>query len=396
MQLHTLIELTALVNSSLDPREVRRRAIEAATTLLEAEAGSLLLFDRDRWELYFEVACGERGDQLKEIRLPHGEGIAGWVAKHNIPQIVHDVRADPRFYRDVDQITSFVTRDMVCVPVQIKDKTIGALEAINKISGKFTSEDMEILLAFANQVAIALENALLCEENVSQFKEMLAKEKGHLQEKEMLLKDIHDGIGGITTNINLLAELALKASNVEEMQKYLKTILELSREGNFEIRSFMNSIENREACWNDLAAEFRRHGSNMIESHNITFSINTEMENGLSQTGTFLYLTLFRIYKEALANVIRHSQATVVSIYLKVTADKLKLRIMDNGIGIAEGNSLGRGLANMRARAREIGGELNISTSKGTIIYLELPLPINFPLTKAPVDNDITMEDKCA
>jgi signal transduction histidine kinase len=390
------MQLTTLVNSSLDPSEVRRRAIEAATTLLEAEAGSLLLLDRDRTELYFEVACGERGEQLKEVRLPHGEGIAGWVAKHGIPQIVHDVRQDPRFYREVDELTSFVTRDIVCVPVRIKEKTIGALEAVNKRGGRFEDDDMEILLSLANQVAIALENATLCEENYRNLKAMLAEEKRHLHEKEMLLKDLHDGIGGITTNINLLAELALKSSTIEDIRMYVSTISELSREGSFEIRSFMNTIENREATWNDLAAEFRRHGSHMIESHQIEFSIATSIEDGMFQTGTFLFLTLFRIYKEALANVIKHSQATMVKVEMKVTSRLLELLIQDNGVGLPNGVALGRGIANMRTRAREIGGDISITATKGTSIHLSLPLPVNYQPIVSQRRNENEEEASCA
>nr|MDA8078368.1 hypothetical protein [Nitrospiraceae bacterium] len=63
-QLETLSELTSLVTSSLEPREIRRRAIEAATTLADAETGSLLLVDRETGELFFEVALGDYGDRI--------------------------------------------------------------------------------------------------------------------------------------------------------------------------------------------------------------------------------------------------------------------------------------------------------------------------------------------
>ena len=80
-QLTTLMEMASLVNSTLDTHEIRKRAIEAATALLGAEAGSLLLVDQETGELFFEVALGEKGDRLKEIRLKPGQGIAGWVVE---------------------------------------------------------------------------------------------------------------------------------------------------------------------------------------------------------------------------------------------------------------------------------------------------------------------------
>jgi len=80
------------------------------------------------------------------------------------PLLLQDVRKDPRFYKSADQKTEFVTRDMVCVPVKVKDKVIGVLQAINRAEGVFTEDDVELFQLFSNQVAIALDNARLYEE----------------------------------------------------------------------------------------------------------------------------------------------------------------------------------------------------------------------------------------
>jgi signal transduction histidine kinase len=378
-QLRVLMETAALVNSTLDPRQIRLCAIKAAMRLLDAEAGSLLLIDEEKWELFFEVALGEKGDVLKQVRLNKGEGIAGWVAEHGVPQLVRDVRADPRFFAHVDEISGFVTRDLACVPVKIKGKTVGVLEAINRRDGRFVGDDLEIMVALANQVAVALENAFLHEENLRQLTEMVAKEKRHLREKEKLIKDLHDGIGGITTNINLLSELAQKADSMEATKKALATIAELSREGVAEIRSFMNVLENREATWRDLTAEFRRHGHSMIEPHNIAFSIDAQVTLEEEQPGVFLYLMLFRIFSEALTNVVKHSRARCVDVLFAAGRDGLTLAVRDDGIGLGEGNVMGRGIANMKARAGEIGGKLTVSSGPGTCVRLEMPLPLPYP-----------------
>jgi len=173
-QLSSLVELGMLLNSTLELKEVQRRATEAATTIVEAEAGSLLLIDEKTNELFFDVALGEKGGKVKEVRLKLGEGIAGWVAQHGRPLVVQDTKSDPRFSKKADEKTGFVTNTMLCVPVKFKEKTIGVLQAINKIDGKhFLEEDAEILSSLANQVAIAVENARLCEE---------IKEKERLEE----------------------------------------------------------------------------------------------------------------------------------------------------------------------------------------------------------------------
>ncbi len=159
------MQLANVLNSTLDQREIRKRAMEASTSLVDAEVGSLLLVDEKMNDLFFEVALGAKGERLKQIRLKMGEGIAGWVAAHNEAALVNDVANDPRHFKKAGVITQFVTRNMICVPVRSKDKVIGVLQAINKKDGGlFTEEDLENFRTLSNQVAMALENAHLYEE----------------------------------------------------------------------------------------------------------------------------------------------------------------------------------------------------------------------------------------
>jgi HD-GYP domain-containing protein (c-di-GMP phosphodiesterase class II) len=164
-QLSTLMALSTILNSTLEQKEVRRRAIEAATRLTESEVGSLLLVDEEKNELFFEVALGEKGEKVKEIRLKIGEGIAGWVAKTGKAVIIDDVQNDPRFFKGADRKSSFVTRNMICVPVKSEGKIIGVLQAINKLKrGRFTKDDLEGFESLADQVAIAIEKSRLYHE----------------------------------------------------------------------------------------------------------------------------------------------------------------------------------------------------------------------------------------
>ena len=164
-QLSTLMALSTILFFSLEQKEVRKRAIEAATRLTESEVGSLLLIDEEKNELFFEVALGEKGEKVKEIRLRMGEGIAGWVAKTGEPVIIDDVQNDPRFFKGADKKSSFVTRNMMCVPVKSEGKAIGVLQSINKLKGgKFTKDDLEGFISLADQVAIAIEKSRLYQE----------------------------------------------------------------------------------------------------------------------------------------------------------------------------------------------------------------------------------------
>lgn len=162
-KMHILMEFSAIINSTLDTSHVRERAIQAATQLLHADAGSLLLVDPDTDELFFEVATGDKGEKLKEIRLKTGEGIAGWVVQNGEAVIINDVQHDPRFFKGADHASSYETRSMVAVPVRSGTSIIGVLQAVNKCDMDFTSEDLEMLASLAHQVGPAIENSRMYE-----------------------------------------------------------------------------------------------------------------------------------------------------------------------------------------------------------------------------------------
>ncbi len=164
-RLEKLQEISAVLNSSLDQKEIRKRAIDASMQLMDADAASLLLLDEKTGELYFEVALGEKGEEIREIRLKPGQGIAGHVAQTGEAVIVNDVQHDSRFARQVDNKSGFVTRNMICVPVKARDKTLGVLQAINKHdNGDFLQTDLNEFISLGHQVGIAIENANLYEE----------------------------------------------------------------------------------------------------------------------------------------------------------------------------------------------------------------------------------------
>ncbi len=162
--LKSMAEIGTLLNSTLDEQEVRKRAVEAATRLTDTDVGSLLLIDPKTKELYFEVALGEKGARIREVRLKPGEGIAGMVAETGEAQIVHNVQIHPKFFKFADERSGFVTRNMICVPVEYRGKRTGVIQVINKRKGKFSQEDLNSLKMLSDHVAIAIENALLYKE----------------------------------------------------------------------------------------------------------------------------------------------------------------------------------------------------------------------------------------
>jgi GAF domain-containing protein len=204
-----LIGISRAMNSTLDLDTLLKEISICACELTHAETGSTMLYDSERDELYFKVALGEKEDILR--RLTVRDGIAWWVFTNGLPAIVNDTASDSRFTGTVDKVTSFDTRNILCVPIildtgywtldtprsnrerrnpgssiQYPASIIGVIEVINKqkqplkMSNQaneqscgsapfadlphlqicpFTVEDQRILSIFAYQAAIAVRNA---------------------------------------------------------------------------------------------------------------------------------------------------------------------------------------------------------------------------------------------
>lgn len=183
-ELLALHEIGQALWSVHDLDHLLQLAIERVVTLLEVEGASVILLDDERHELYFKVADDTRVGRerrLRETRFPADQGIAGWVIHEGVPLIVPDVNQDPRFYRGVDAHTGTRTQSVLCVPLRTKDRTIGVLEAINKYYSPFTAEDVRLLEACANQLALALENARLIQA-LQAAQERLSEENRYLRE----------------------------------------------------------------------------------------------------------------------------------------------------------------------------------------------------------------------
>ncbi|QQO08164.1 sigma-54-dependent Fis family transcriptional regulator [Breznakiella homolactica] len=158
---NTLIEINTLINSNYsDVRSLLTKILESATKLCEGEASSLLLVNKTDNKLYFEIALGSKGADVKKFTVNMGEGIAGWVAQHNTSIIVNDVKNDRRHLVGISNQIGYPSKTMLAAPMRIKDECIGVIELINKKDDKyFTQDDLEWLEIFANQAAMAFQNA---------------------------------------------------------------------------------------------------------------------------------------------------------------------------------------------------------------------------------------------
>ena len=160
-RLAILTDIVKTANSILEPRKVIELIMGKIQQLIPSEAWSMLMVDEEKQELAFELALGAKGKDVSSYRVKMGEGVAGWVAQTGKPAIVNDAARDSRFTRKFDTKTQFETRSILCAPLISRGRTIGVVEIINRVGGRFTQTDLDILLTLVEPCAIAIENAML-------------------------------------------------------------------------------------------------------------------------------------------------------------------------------------------------------------------------------------------
>jgi diguanylate cyclase (GGDEF)-like protein len=155
-QLSAENDIIRLLNTSIELDDILEVISKKVMELVNVEASSILLFSEKKNELVFRAVRGSCAEMLKGKTLALDHGIAGWVARESKPAIVNDVRSDERFFPDIDKMTSFITKSILCVPIKAMFTTHGIIELINKEDGPFTTDDLDKISTLASFAALAL------------------------------------------------------------------------------------------------------------------------------------------------------------------------------------------------------------------------------------------------
>lgn len=186
-RLIALLEVSHALHQSLDTDELLVSVIHRTRDLVHAETVSILLHDPTTDELYFRSEVGndaEEARRLKEIRFPADHGIAGDVLRSGKAELIRDVSLDPRHFKLVDAMTGFSTRSLIAVPIHVRGRITGVLEACHHTEGAFTELDMNFLLTISGTIGIALDNARMYEELQNAYRELQMVDR----EKDLLIE----------------------------------------------------------------------------------------------------------------------------------------------------------------------------------------------------------------
>jgi GAF domain-containing protein len=157
------LDLLALISRETDRSILMQKVLEGIRQVMNVEGSSVYEINSDQL-LSISYASGITPITrvIKSLTLQPGQGIVGQVIQAGKPMIVNNVSANPYFWNVADRLSGYETKQMLCVPLKVYNRSVGALQAINRVDGSnFTEQDVIIFEAFASHVAVALEHAKL-------------------------------------------------------------------------------------------------------------------------------------------------------------------------------------------------------------------------------------------
>jgi len=384
--LHVVHEVAGSLTSELNLEPLLHKILAAAVEVMDASAGSLILLDELTDELVFAVIEGGGGENLKGVRMARDKGIAGWVATHRKPLIVDDVNKDDRYYQSIADTFDFKLTSLLCVPMISRNKLIGVLQVLQSAPNRYFGDlDQQLLITFANQTAIAIENARLYESLIEERDRLVVVED---EIRKRLARDLHDGptqlLASIIMSLSFTKELIKRApehapgeidlniSVAEKALKQLRTLLFDLRPVILETQGLIPALE----VYAERLAE--------TDQLNIILSVEREFER-LSPKAE---VAIFAVIQEAVNNAKKYAKAARIDLILRPdeSQDTMTITIKDDGAGFDvhamkarydERGSLG--MINMQERTSAINGTFTIHSEvgQGTEVVLSLPLTEN-------------------
>ncbi len=368
-----LFELGEEVTASPDLEALLNSVAERANRLFGSDVAALMLLDPGGEELQMVAHQGLRTQGMQQLHLPADEGLQGLVLETGDPIIVADYRQDPRPHKRPAQLEEDEGLiSLIAVPFSARGRLLGTLTVANRKPTQFTERQADLLAAFANGAAVAVETSELYDR---------VKSMALLEERERIGMDLHDGVIQTIYAISLGLEDALERleeSPQSVRQRLDKAIDDLNKVTR-DIRSYIFDLRPQVADVSDL----RRALSELVDE----LKVNTLMEADLNAEGELPLLDeeqakgLVHIVQEALHNVAKHSRATSAQVRVAASGRVLTMEVIDNGVGFdfdleAQRDMAKQGLRNMIDRARVLGARLSIDSAagKGTRVSLDLPL----------------------
>jgi signal transduction histidine kinase len=379
-----IYEMGAILSSTLNYEKILTAAMNAGALGLrdlnrrskDKLVGAVLLFRSKDNALH--VVTGRGLARTDENRVTAGEaGIISETLDKCMPIFGSSARKDP----ELQYFVAFQScRSILCIPLRAGWDNFGVLIFGSDAPNAFTDEHTELLTSIGTQATVALQNAVLYENLLSERDRIVEVEE---EARKKLARDLHDGptqnVAAIAMRMNIIYRMLERTP--DDVPTELKKVEELARRTTKEIRHMLFTLRPLVLENQGLTAALNQLAEKMKETHDqaVRVQVNREAEQVLDshQQGVIFY-----IVEEAVGNARKHAQASLISVTVGKQEDVVVVQISDNGVGFdtsaVEANYDQRGslgMVNLRERTELLGGTLRIESAsgRGTTVRVLIP-----------------------
>ncbi|NUN07758.1 MAG: GAF domain-containing protein [Ignavibacteriaceae bacterium] len=385
-QLRLIVSAAEEINSNIKIDEVLKSIVSIASQLTGADRGTLYIVDTERGEIWSKVI---RGENIEEIRLRIGQGLSGWVAQTGDIVNIKDAHSDERFDPNMDKITGYVTRSVLCFPIINKaNEVVAVLQLLNSKKGFFDEMDESFLAAMSLFIAITLENAELVEQIVrtdrltslgkvanfiiSDIKKPILTSKQlleHLKKKSNLQSDVRQAVNLISDQVGMVSDLIVTVLNYSQG----KTILN---------KKIISGIKVVDEIIFLLGEYLGMRGIKVIRNYGQDSLLNVDKKE--------LYQAMLQLAKNA-CDAMPGGGNLTIDAALDAENDTFNISVTDTGLGVpgslqekifepfmchGKKHGVGLGLSIAEKIVKEHGGKITLMSEVGEGATFTISLPV--------------------
>ena len=367
-RLPRLLDAVIAIGSDLSLPVVLRRIVESACSLVDARFGALGVLGPASGDLAAGlsefITVGADAEIIRAIgHYPQGHGILGLLISDPRPVRLHDIMSDPRAYgfpANHPPMHSFLG-----VPLRVRGEVFGNLYLTEKEGGgDFNEADEQLVVALAGAAAVAIENARLTDR---------LREVAILSDRERIARDLHDTVIQRLFATGMALQGAARLAQRPDVQARIQQAVDDLDDTIREIRGAIFALNAHERGERRLRVQALALAAELTPALGFEPRLHFDgpVDTVLDDHQGEQLLTIIR---EGLTNVAKHADATAADVYLRA-GERLLLRVVDNGRGFDPDAPRGNGLANMEARAGNLGGVFSVRGGEqgGTVLEWDVP-----------------------
>jgi two-component system sensor histidine kinase DevS len=367
-----LNDLASKLTSESDIDEILDSALDRAAGYIGVEAAEIHLRDEESTILHL---VAQRDHGLGRIwnreSFEVGQGLVGTTAQTGQLQAFRLAEASNAHLRKA--LIKSEVQQILCFPLTSRSGILGVLTIASRYPKPFAETELQLMTSIGSWTATAIENLRL---------NLKGKRLAILEERERIAMDLHDGIIQSIYAVGLTLEHArlLLAEDVDKSRSKIVQSIDGLNATIKDIRAYIMDLKPRQLLDQNLENGIRRLIKDFEASTQIEATLVLKAED-LESIPPNQALALFHICQGALGNAAKHSRAQYVEVYVWRTAERVVLEVTDNGRGFILDKvsaTLGHGLANMQTRAKNAGGDIEITSeiNHGTTIMAWVPVRI--------------------